>query len=190
MQFCVKISWQSNLTKNWKWDIKTVDITCGSFRTLCVIHYRALLYSSPKTSSWHVFSHRWMEVIRSATCSSSHIRPLSRKEPHAYWPKRPSDRLPKHQHTHTHTGRLRQVLNQVLLTHINILLMAEGLSGICFVCYIVISLYRKIQILNGFRCKVFWEYQGKSPENYYHHNIARWIDQQVKVKHFQLYRSF
>lgn len=90
-----------------------------------------------------MFSHRWMEVIRSATCSSSHIRSMSRKEPHAYWPKRPSDRLPKHQHTHTHTGRLRQVLNQVLLTHLNIFLTAAGLSRNYFMCYIVISLYRR-----------------------------------------------
>lgn len=30
---------------------------------------------------------RWMEVIRSTTCSSSHIRSLSRKEPRIYWPK-------------------------------------------------------------------------------------------------------
>lgn len=46
-------------------------------------------------------------------------------------------------HTHTHTGRLCQVLNQVLLTHVNIFLTAAGLSRNCFMCYNVISLYRK-----------------------------------------------
>lgn len=38
-----------------------------------------------------VWCHRWMEVIRSATCSSSHTSTI-RKEPHIYWPKRERER--------------------------------------------------------------------------------------------------
>ncbi|ROI62463.1 FERM, RhoGEF and pleckstrin domain-containing protein 1 [Anabarilius grahami] len=46
------------------------------------LHFKSHVYYF-RSESEYAFE-RWMEVIRSATCSSSHIRSLSRKEPHAY----------------------------------------------------------------------------------------------------------
>uniref|UniRef100_A0A673IWH0 FERM, ARHGEF and pleckstrin domain-containing protein 1 n=1 Tax=Sinocyclocheilus rhinocerous TaxID=307959 RepID=A0A673IWH0_9TELE len=46
------------------------------------LHFKSHVYYF-RSESEYTFA-RWMEVIRSATCSSSHIRSLSRKEPHVY----------------------------------------------------------------------------------------------------------
>uniref|UniRef100_A0A8C1ZQV3 FERM, ARHGEF and pleckstrin domain-containing protein 1 n=1 Tax=Cyprinus carpio TaxID=7962 RepID=A0A8C1ZQV3_CYPCA len=46
------------------------------------LHFKSHVYYF-RSESEYTFE-RWMEVIRSATCSSSHIRSLSRKEPHVY----------------------------------------------------------------------------------------------------------
>uniref|UniRef100_A0A671P036 FERM, ARHGEF and pleckstrin domain-containing protein 1 n=1 Tax=Sinocyclocheilus anshuiensis TaxID=1608454 RepID=A0A671P036_9TELE len=46
------------------------------------LHFKSHVYYF-RSESEYTFE-RWMEVIRSTTCSSSHIRSLSRKEPHVY----------------------------------------------------------------------------------------------------------
>uniref|UniRef100_A0A8C2AA57 FERM, ARHGEF and pleckstrin domain-containing protein 1 n=1 Tax=Cyprinus carpio TaxID=7962 RepID=A0A8C2AA57_CYPCA len=46
------------------------------------LHFKSHVYYFRSESEYSF--ERWMEVIRSATCSSSHIRSLSRKEPHVY----------------------------------------------------------------------------------------------------------
>lgn len=135
-----------------------------------IVHY----YCSHKSCSCHVIC-RWMEVIRSATCSSNHIRSFSRKDPHPYWPK-------IHTHTLTQDVRFSIRFSQHTLTYF---LWQRVWVGIVS-CVISFHFIEENQPLNGFRCEVLWEQNiEKSPENTTIINIARRRDQQVKVKHFQ-----
>lgn len=107
--------------------------------------FKHLLYLQKSNINLRViWCHRWMEVIRSATCSSSHVR-TSRKEPHVYWPKREREmtRTPPATRTHTHNGQKHQVLNQVLTR------CRKFSSRKCFVCCALVSLY---QTFSGFKC--------------------------------------